>query len=84
MNRRPMSEIVIPLRNHWMECRNDYPVQATPTTRVVTGNPRDDAQIEYLEELFGFQLLSVGGIYNLEEYMITDEVKFGFFMMRWS
>jgi hypothetical protein len=54
-----------------------------PEARVITGNPKYDAQLHYVLVEFGVEVkLDLDN--NMEDYRVVDEKKFTMFLLRWS
>lgn len=60
-------------KNYW-----DLP----PEARVVTGNPKYDAQLHYVLVEFGVEV-KLDKNHAMEDYCIVDEQKFLWFVLRW-
>ena len=57
--------------------------QVTPDARVVTGNPKYDAQLHHVLVEFGVEVkLDLNN--NMEDYHVVDEKKFAWFLLRWT
>ncbi len=60
---------------------NDY-WQLPPEARVITGNPRYDAQLHYMLVEFGVEVEL--DRYGMKDYRVVDEQKFMMFLLRWA
>lgn len=62
--------------------RNGY-WDVPPEARVITGNPKYDAQLHHVLVEFGVEVkLDLNN--NMEDYRVVDEQKFTMFLLRWS
>jgi hypothetical protein len=57
--------------------------QLTPEARVITGNPKYDAQIHHVLVEYGIEV-KLDKNNNMEDYRVVDEKKFIMFLLRWS
>ena len=57
--------------------------QVTPDARVVTGNPKYDAQLHHVLVEFGVDV-KLNKDHNMEDYCVVDEKKFLMFLLKWS
>ncbi len=54
-----------------------------PEARVITGNPKYDAQLHHVLVEFGVEVkLDLDN--NMEDYCVVDEKKYMMFLLRWS
>lgn len=61
-------------KNYW---------ELPPEARVITGNPKYDAQIHYVLTEFGVEV-ELDRDHAMEGYRVVDEKKFMMFLLRWS
>lgn len=62
--------------------RNGY-WNIPPEARVITGNPKYDAQLHHVLVEFGVEVkLDLDN--NMEDYCVVDEQKFTMFLLRWA
>jgi len=54
-----------------------------PEARVVTGNPRHDAQLHYVLVECGVEV-ELNKYIGIVDYRVVDEQKFLMFMLKWS
>jgi hypothetical protein len=57
--------------------------QVTPDARVVTGNPKYDAQIHHVLVEFGVEV-ELDRDHAMKDYRVVDEKKFMMFLLRYS
>jgi hypothetical protein len=62
--------------------RNGY-WDIPPEARVITGNPKYDAQLHYVFVEYGVEV-KLDKNHNMEDYRVVDEQKFLMFLLRWS
>ena len=63
--------------------RADNYWQVTPEAKVVTGNPRYDAQLHHVLVEFGVEVKLDRG-HAMADYCVVDEQKFMMFLLRWA
>jgi hypothetical protein len=73
-------------RRHWIEDWKNRPYDCPPGARVVTGEPQKDAYLHYLITDCGVELRfdPANSTLSIKEYVIHDEKKFMWFVLRWS
>lgn len=54
-----------------------------PEARVITGNPKHDAQLHYVQVECGVEV-ELGKYLGIVDYRVVDEKKFMMFVLRWS
>lgn len=54
-----------------------------PDARVLTGNPKYDAQLHYVLVEFGVDV-KLDKNYGMEDYCVVDDHKFMMFLLRWT
>jgi hypothetical protein len=75
------------VRRHWLEEWRTQPLVKCPgEAKVVTGDPQKDAYLHYLITEFGVELKfePARSTDNIKEYIIHDEQKFAWFVLRWT
>ena len=55
-----------------------------PEAKVITGNPKDDAHLHFLETIYGLEL-TISRLNNqILDYNVVDAEKFTWFVLKWS
>jgi hypothetical protein len=62
--------------------RNGY-WDLPPEARVITGNPKYDAQLHYVLVEFGVEV-KLDRDHCMKDYRVVDEKKFMLFLLRWT
>jgi len=55
-----------------------------PEARVITGIAEQDAKLYYFEQDSGLQLVLSEDFTNVKGYHVIDELKFTFFVLKWT
>jgi hypothetical protein len=63
--------------------RPDNYWQLPPEARVITGNPKYDAQLHHVLVEYGVEV-KLDPDDRMEDYRVVDEQKFMMFLLRWS
>lgn len=77
-------ELQIMLSREWQELGKHVSLHIAPEARVVTGNPRYDAQLHRITVEYGIELDLNPRFASIEDYRVIDEQKFMMFVLRWS
>lgn len=54
-----------------------------PEARVITGNPKHDAQLHHVLVEYGVEV-ELGKYHDLVDYRVVDEQKFMMFLLKWA
>lgn len=56
----------------------------SPNARVITGNPRHDAQLHRILDEYGVEIEMNFRFTTIENYQVVNEEKFAWFLMKWA
>ena len=68
----------------WSEELRDVVLPLPPEAKVVTGRPKEDAHLHFLETQFGLELKLSPDSKNVVGYNVVNKEKFTWFVLRWS
>ena len=72
------------IRKQWMAEFHGKPVVLPGEAKVITGRPKNDFHLHYLETVAGIQVKLSDDFKSMEGFWILDQAKFMWFTMRWS
>lgn len=71
------------LAREWNEEGQHRVWHPLPEARVITGNPRLDAQLHRILVEYGIEIEMDFRFRTIENYSVVDEQKFSWFLLRW-
>jgi hypothetical protein len=72
------------IRKQWMAEFAGKPCVLPPEAKFITGRPKNDFHLHYLETVAGIQVKLSDDFKSMEGFYILDQAKFMWFTMRWS